>query len=105
MWCIDATYVVYSDCKHHAGGLYTMGKCSSFTVLCKQKFNGKNSIEAEERDLDDFICVLMLRQFPLAQGYTAAETVITLQDNQSGNFLEQNGIMSFAKRTKHINII
>ena len=40
----------------------------------------------------------------LEQGYKAAETITILQDNQSAILLEQNGILSSSKRTKHINV-
>ena len=48
--------------------------------------------------------ILRIRHFLLEQGYMAAETITILQDNQSAILLEQNGIMSSGKRTKHINV-
>ena len=55
--------------------------------------------------LDDCIgSVLRIRHFLLAQGYKPSQTVIILQDNRSAILLEQNGIMSSTKRTKHINV-
>ena len=48
--------------------------------------------------------MLRVRHIVLAQGYKPAQTVIILQDNRSAILLEQNGIMSSTKRTKHINV-
>ena len=104
-WSIDAVYSVHGDCKSHTGASFTMGAGSVFTVSCKQKVNTKSSTEAELVAVDDCIGhVLRIRHFLLAQGYAAAETVVILQDNQSAILLEQNGIMSSTKRTKHLNV-
>ena len=105
VWSIDAAYAVHHDCKSHTGGSFTMGKGSFFTVSSKQKVNSKSSTEAELVAVDDCIGhVLRIRHFLLAQGYGAAETITILQDNQSAMLLEQNGILSSTKRTKHINV-
>ena len=82
-----------------------MGKGSLHTVSCKQKINSKSSTEAELIAVDKCIPhILRIRHFLLEQGYKAAETITILQDNQSAILLEQNGILSSSKRTKHINV-
>ena len=48
--------------------------------------------------------MIWLRHFLLAQGYKRASKIVILQDNQSAIFLEQNGILSSTKRTKHLNV-
>ena len=74
------------------------------TISCKQKINSKSSTEAELIGIDDCIHhALWLRHFLLAQGYKRASKIVMLQDNQSAILLEQNGILSSTKRTKHIN--
>ena len=40
----------------------------------------------------------------MEQGYEKAETIVILQDNHSAMLLEQNGILSSTKRTKHLNV-
>ena len=81
------------------------GKSSIHTVTCKQKIITKSSTEAELVAVDDCIGhVMWLRFFLLEQGYKKAETIIILQDNQSAILLEQNGILSSTKRTKHLNV-
>ena len=105
VWSIDAAYAVHADCKSHTGGSFTMGSGSFFSISCKQKTNCKSSCEAELVAVDDCIgSVLRIRHFLLAQGYKPAQTVIILQDNKSTILLEQNGIMSSTKRTKHIDV-
>ena len=75
------------------------------TISCKQKINSKSSTEAELIGIDDCIHhALWLRHFLLAQGYKRASKIVMLQDNQSAILLEQNGILSSTKRTKHINV-
>ena len=104
-WSVDAAYSLHDDCKGHTGGTFTMGKGSIHTVSCKQKINSKSSTEAELIAVDDCIPhILRIRHFLLEQGYMAAETITILQDNQSAILLEQNGILSSSKRTKHINV-
>ena len=104
-WSIDAAYGVHDDCKGHTGGSFTIGKGSLHTVSCKQKMNSKSSTEAELIAVDDCMPhILRIRHYLLEQGYMAAETITILQDNQCAILLEQNGIMSSSKRTKHINI-
>ena len=104
-WSIDAAYGVHGDCKGQSGGSFTLGKGSIHTVSCKQKINTKSSTEAELVAIDDCIGhAIWLRHFLLAQGYKKAETIVILQDNQSAILLEQNGILSSTKRTKHLNV-
>ena len=82
-----------------------MGHGIFLSISCKQKTNCKSSCEAELVAVDDRIgSVLRVRHFLLAQGYKQAQTIIILQDNRSVILLEQNGIMSSTKRTKHINV-
>ena len=70
----------------------------------KQKINTKSSTEAELVAIADCIIhVIWIRHFLLAQSFEAASTVTILQDNQSAILLEQNGILSSTKRTKHLN--
>ena len=102
---MDAAYGVYGDCKGQSGGSFTMGKGSIHTVSCKQKINTKSSTEAELVAVDDCLGhAIWMRHFLLAQGYIKAETIRVLQDNQSAILLEQNGILSSTKRTKHLNV-
>ena len=78
---------------------------SLYTVSYKQKINSKSSTEAELIAVDDCIAhVLRIRHFLLEQGYKAAEVITILQDNQSAILLEQNGILSSTRRTKHLNV-
>ena len=105
VWSVDAAYAVHADCRSHTGATYTMGKGSFMSISCKQKTMTKSSCEAELVAVDDVIGhILRLRHFLLAQGYKPAQTVVILQDNKSAILLEQNGIMSSTKRTKHINV-
>ena len=103
-WWIDASYAVHPDCKSHTGGIFTLGKGSIFTVSCKQKLNTKSSTEAELVAVDDCVPHMIWANYFLEeQGYTHPTTVV-YQDNRSAILLEQNGILSSTRRTKHINV-
>ena len=104
-WSVDAAYSVHDDYKGHTGGFLLWEKGSLHTASCKQKINSKSSTEAELIAVDECILhILRIRHFLLEQGYKAAETINILQDNQSAILLEQNGILSSSKRTKHIYV-
>ena len=103
-WHVDASYAVHPDLKSHSGGVFIMGKGAVISGSSKQKINTKSSTEAELVGVDDFMGrVLSTRYFIEAQGYNVGPTTI-YQDNKSAILLENNGMASSTKRTKHINV-
>lgn len=70
----------------------------------KQKLNTKSSTEAELVGVDDVLPqVIWTQNFLLNQGWSVEKNVI-YQDNKSAILLEQNGMASSSKRTKHIDV-
>ena len=81
-----------------------MGKGAIQSISTKQKLNTKSSTEAELVGADDVLGQLLwTRNFLEHQGYTSKETIL-YQDNTSTILLENNGMESSSKRTRHINI-
>ena len=103
-WWVDASYATHHNSRSHTGGTMTMGKGSIFSTSCKQKINARSSTEAELIGINDVVGqILWTKNFLNCQGYDI-ETSIVHQDNKSAMLLEQNGILSSSKRTKHINV-
>ena len=103
-WYADAAFAVHKDYKSHTGGIHTMGKGAIQSISTKQKLNTKSSTEAELVGADDVLGQLLwTRNFLEHQGYTSKETIL-YQDNTSAILLENNGMESSSKRTRHINI-
>ena len=103
-WWVDASYATHHNSRSHTGGTMTMGKGSIFSTSCKQKINARSSTEAELIGVNDVAGqIIWTRNFINEQGYNI-NTSTLFQDNKSAMLLEQNGILSSSKRTKHINV-
>ena len=103
-WYADAAFAVHKDYKSHTGGIHTMGKGAIQLISTKQKLNTKSSTEAELVGADDVLGQLLwTRHFLEHQGYASKETIL-YQDNTSAMLLENNGMESSSKRTRHVNI-
>ena len=81
----------------------TLGKGAVNTISAKQKLNTRSSTEAEFVAADSVTPpAIWARYFIEAQGYDVDVTI--LQDNTSAMALENNGMESSSKRTRHINV-
>ena len=81
----------------------SLGTGAISTSSSKQKINTTSSIGAELVVVHEcLIHLIWQRNFMLAKGYEEDSTITILQDNKSAILLEQNGILSSTKRTKHI---
>ena len=103
-WWVDASYGVHPDLKSHTGGVMSMGKGAIYGTSTRQKLNAKSSTEAELVGVAEVLPqILWTRYFLEAQGYSSSSTIIH-QDNKSSILLEENGMASSSKRTRHINV-
>ena len=82
----------------------SMGDRVLYAVSLNQKWNNNSSAEAEPAGAPYVMSqILWYRYFTEAQGCDA-EDVYMYQDNQSAILLENNGIKSVGKNSRHINI-
>lgn len=103
-WWVDGAYGVHGDYRSHTGATMTLGRGSIYSSSTKQKLNTRSSTEAELVAVDDVMHqILWTRYFLEAQGYTVSDNIV-YQDNMSAMLLENNGMASSGKRTKHINM-
>ena len=103
-WWVDSSYAMHPDFKSHTGISLSMGKGTPVCVSTKQKLNTISSTEAELVGASDAMPpVLWTSYFLREQGY-GNTVLIMYQDNQSAILLENNGMCSSSKRTKHINM-
>ena len=103
-WWVDALFATHHNSLSHTGGTMSMGQGSIYSTSCKQKINARSSTEAELIGINDVASrILWTKNFLNEQGYNI-ETPTVYQDNRSVMLLEENGILSSSKRTKHINV-
>ena len=103
-WWADGAFAVHRDMRSHTGAVMTVGKGAAYATSKKQKLNTKSSTEAELVAVDDVLAqVIWTRNFINAQGHTTGPSTL-YQDNQSAILLEENGMASSSRRTRHINI-
>jgi hypothetical protein len=103
-WWADASFAVRNDMRSQTGATMSMGRGGIYSMARKQKLNTTSSTEAEVVGADDVMPQMMwTRHFLLEQGVEVSRNIL-YQDNQSAMLLEQNGLASSSRRTRHINI-
>ena len=103
-WWIDASFAIHDDMRSRTGSMMSLGKGALYSASSKQKIMTSSSTEAELVGVSDTLPkILWCRHFMEAQGYIV-EDVYVYQDNQSAILLENNGVKSVGKGTRHIKI-
>ena len=103
-WYMDASFTVHEDMHRRTGMNMTLGRGSTSSESVKQKINTGSTTHSEIVAVDDAMPkILWSRYFIEAQGYTV-DDVYVYQDNQSAIILENNGLKSVGKGSRHINI-
>jgi hypothetical protein len=103
-WYVDAAFGVHPDYRSHTGAVMTMGKGAVFSISRKQKMNTRSSTEAELVAADDVVgSIVWTKMFLEAQGYPVLKNTL-YQDNRGAILLEENGLASAGKRSRHLNI-
>ena len=103
-WYIDAAFAVHKDMRSHTGSIFSLGYGVILSSSTKQKVNTRSSTEAELVGVDDKISkILGTKRFLEWLGFEVKLNVI-YQDNTSSMKLEENGLASTGKRTRHFDI-
>ena len=104
-WFVDASFAVHEDFKSHTGGLMMLSQDGGAIISSsiKQQLNTRSSTEAELVAVDDMAAkIVWVKNFLKSQGM---EINCRLhQDNQSAILLEEKGMSSAGKRSRHINV-
>ena len=103
-WWVDASYAVHPNLRSHTGGMILIGQGFITSASKKQKINTTSSCEAELVGVHDMAPQVMWTQYFLqCQGFNV-KTLKLYQYNKSEILMEENGIVSITKQTKHINV-
>ena len=101
---MDAAFGVHPDFRSHTGAIMTMGKGAIFSTSRKQKLNTRSSTGAELVAADDVVSsIVWTKLFLQEQGYPLTKNTL-YQDNRSAMLLEDNGLASAGKQSRHLNI-
>ena len=103
-WYIDAAYAVHPDMRSHTGAFLTLGRGAFISSSGKQKINTRSSTEAELIGVDDLISTVIWTKLFLEEQGMKLKTTIIFQDNTSAMQLENKGLMSTGRRSRHLNI-
>ena len=103
-WWVDASFAIHNDMRSRTGATMSLGRGSIYCASTKQKIMASSSTEAELVGVSDTLLkILWCRHFMEEQG-CAVEDVYVYQDNQSAMLLENNGMRSVGKGSRHIRI-
>lgn len=95
---------MHLDMKGHGGVALKLGKGCPTSSFPKQNVNTRSSAETEAVTSHDALPqTLWTDDFIKAQGWDHEDTILC-QDNESAMSMENNGMASCSKRTKHMNI-
>jgi hypothetical protein len=101
---IDGAHAVHYDMKGHVGMYVSEGEGALISASTKCKLNTTSSTETEIVSVGETMSKFVwFRNFRIEQGGNSTEDVLH-QDNQSTMLLENNGIYSAGKGSKHIHI-
>ena len=103
-WWVDASFAIHDDMKSRTGATMSLWQATIYCASKKQKIMTSSSTEAELVGISDALPkILWCRYFMKAQG-CIVEDVYVYQDNQSTILLENNGMKSVGKGSRHIRI-
>ena len=103
-WWVDASFAVHEDMRSRSGMNMSLGTGTVYGSSSKQKINTASSTEAELVGVADAMSKMILcRHFMEEQGYLVKD-IYVYQDNESAILLEENGMQSVGKGSRHINI-
>ena len=85
------------------GAMMTLGRGALVSGSTKQRLNCKSSTDTEIVAVDNYMPIILWCSYFIEwQGYILK--TILYQDNQSAELLENNGMSSMGRQSRHINI-
>ena len=103
-WYVDAAFAVHPDMRTHTGAFMTMGRGAFISSSNKKKINTRSSTEAKLIGIDDVISTIIWTKLFLQKQGINVKAHIVFQDNHSALKLENNGLISAGRRSRHLNI-
>ena len=103
-WWADSSFGVHDDLKSHSGLLGTLGRGAIFAKSSGQRLNTISSTEAEIVASSEVLTqIIWTTSFLRHQGFDVKNAVLH-QDNQAAILMQENGVLSRRRRSRHINI-
>ena len=103
-WYADSSFAVHGDMKSHSGTFATLGKGAIYATSGAQKLNTTSSTECEVVAAAGVLPqALWTASFLKHQGYDVDKTVLH-QDNKAAILLQENGVLSRGKKSRHVDI-
>ena len=100
----DSSFAIHEDLRSHTRLLGSLGRGAVFSRSGAQKLNTTSSTEAEVVASSEVLTqALWTSSFLMNQGY-AVKNALLLQDNQAAILLQENGVLSRRKKSRHIDI-
>ena len=101
---MDASFAIHDDMRSRTGSVTSLGHGAIYCPSTKQKIGTSSSKEAELVGVAESLPkILWCRHFMEKQG-CVVEDVYVYQDNQRAMLLENNGMRSVGKGTRHVKI-
>ena len=104
-WWADSSFGVHEDMKSHSGLLGSFGRGAIFAKSVTQRLNATSSTESEVIACSEVLPqALWTTSFLRHQGFEVKNALI-YQDNEAAMLLEEHGVNSRGRRSRHIDII
>jgi hypothetical protein len=103
-WWADSAFAVHPDMRSHSGLLGSLGRGAIFARSTTQKLNTTSSTEAEIVASSEILSqALWTQSFLRNQGYKVKNGLL-YQNNQAAMLIQNNGVLSRRRRSRHIDI-
>ena len=103
-WWADSSFAVHEDMKSHSGLLGSFGREAIFAKSVTQRLNATSSTECEVIASSGVLPqALWTMSFLRHQGFKV-NNVLLHQDNKAAILLQENGVSSRGRRSRHIDI-
>jgi hypothetical protein len=103
-WWADSAFAVHPDMRSHSGLIGSLGRGAVFARSTTQKLNTTSSTEAEIVASSEILSqAIWTQSFLRNQGYKVKNGLL-YQDNQAAMLIQNHGVLSRRRRSRHIDI-